>query len=212
MRNMTTIGLGCVHQDDVTLPKTSSWSEKVATAGKDSSPVVVEGMHQAPKKRTFGLLGTIIGECLCEPFTPPGEHKGLSPSAQFIELHGIQFIGLGAVIDELTAKERVYDTLEQLTSRTERMISIGYLIDDDEMPGRKLTEVIPLDIWSKTYPNDRNMSRTVRNAIAHMKVRFSLLLYSHCIVVVRVCRYIYSLICLCVLLCDVTSQGILTRH
>jgi tetratricopeptide (TPR) repeat protein len=48
---------------------------------------------------------------------------------QFVELHGIRFIGLGAVIDELTPRQRVYDTLEQLTIRTERLISIGYLMD-----------------------------------------------------------------------------------
>ena len=56
----------------------------------------------------------------------------LSPSSQFIELIGIQYIGLGAVVDELTPKERVYDTLEQLTTRTERLITIGYLVDEEE--------------------------------------------------------------------------------
>ena len=129
-------------------------------------------MAAKPQSKPLTFMGTILGECLCEPFTPASDYyKGLSPSSQFIELHGIQFIGLGALVDELTAKERVYDTLEQLASRTERLISIGYLVDDEKSPGEKLTETIPLDIWSKTYPNDKNMSRPVRRTIASIKVR-----------------------------------------
>jgi hypothetical protein len=89
----------------------------------------------------------------------------------FQSIHGIEFIGLGALTDELSAKERVYDTLEQLTSRTERLISIGYLTDDDKVPGRKKTDTIPLDIWSQSYPDDRTMSRPIRRAIASIKVR-----------------------------------------
>jgi tetratricopeptide (TPR) repeat protein len=50
-------------------------------------------------------------------------------SNQFVELHGLKFIGLGAVVDELSPRERVYDTLEQLTTRSERLVSIGYLVD-----------------------------------------------------------------------------------
>jgi hypothetical protein len=122
-----------------------------------------------PQTKPLTLMNSILGECLCGPFAP-WDMKGLSPSAQFIELHGIQFIGLGAVMDELTAKERVYDTLEQLSSRTERLISIGYLVDDDKHAG-KMTEAIPLDIWSKTYPDDKSMSRAVKRTIASIKVK-----------------------------------------
>lgn len=126
-----------------------------------------------PKRpKPLTLMGAILGECLCETFSSPADNTGLSSSAQFVELHGIQFIGLGAVQDELTAKERVYDTLEQLTSRTERMISIGYLVDDEKSsPGMKSTETIPLDVWSKNYPNDKNMSRPTRRIISSLKVR-----------------------------------------
>jgi hypothetical protein len=124
-----------------------------------------------PRSKPLGIMSTILGECLCEPF-PTGEKGLMSAPAQFIELHGIQFIGLGAVVDELTPKERVYDTLEQLTTRTERLISIGYLVDD-EKSGSKITETIPLDIWSKTYPNDKSMSRAVKKTISSIKVRTS---------------------------------------
>jgi hypothetical protein len=127
-----------------------------------------------PSAKPLNLMGTIFGDCFCGPIAP-GEGKGLSNTAQFIELHGIQFIGLGAVLDELTAKERVYDTLEQLTSRTERLISIGYLIDDEKTPGKKSTEAIPLDIWSEAYPNDKTMTRALKRTIASLKVRYLLL-------------------------------------
>jgi hypothetical protein len=126
-----------------------------------------------PPIKKLNLLTAILGECFCEPFTS-GDNKGIGPSEQFIELHGIQFIGLGAVLDELTPKERVYDTLEQLTTRTQRLISIGYLVDDetDIGSGKKLTETIPLDIWSQTYPNDKNMSRPVKRTITSIKVLY----------------------------------------
>ena len=125
------------------------------------------------KPRQLNVVRSILGECLCEPFQR-GDNKGLSPSSQFVELHGIQYIGLGAVVDELTPKERVYDTLEQLTTRTERLITIGYLVDeeiDGRPTGNKIPETIPLDIWRSTYPNDKNMLRSVKRVISNIKVR-----------------------------------------
>jgi hypothetical protein len=128
-------------------------------------------LNGSPPTKKLNLFSAILGEFFCEPFTP-GDNKGIGPSEQFIELHGIQFIGLGAVVDELTPKERVYDTLEQLTTRTQRLISIGYLVDDEieSGSGKKLTETIPLDIWNQTYPNDKNMSRPVKKTITSIKV------------------------------------------
>ena len=130
-----------------------------------------------PKVKPFGIMGSIIGECLCEPFLRnknnqqggQQQQQGLSPSAQYVQLQGIQYIGLGAVVDELTPKERVYDTLEQLTSRTSRMISIGYIVDNAQ--GQKVTEAIPLELWQETYPNDRNMSRSVKRTIASIQAK-----------------------------------------
>lgn len=99
-------------------------------------------------------------------------------STQFVELHGILFIGLGAMSDELSPKERVYDTLEQLRSRTERMVSVGYLVEDDEATLstvdtdiRKITQTVPLDVWNETYPNDQNMSRPTKKLVDLLKVR-----------------------------------------
>ena len=111
----------------------------------------------------------------------------LQSNNQFVELHGIQYIGLGAVVDELTPKERVYDTLEQLTTRTERLITIGYLVDEEEKKEddnivsggspNKIPETIPLDIWRSTYPNDKNMSRAVKRIITKIQVRITFCLF-----------------------------------
>lgn len=78
------------------------------------------------------------------------EHR----ETQFIELHGLRFIGLGALAEELSPKERVYDTLEQLTTRSERLVSIGYFLDKpiDQSVAcsiAKTTMTIPLDVWNK---------------------------------------------------------------
>ncbi len=87
------------------------------------------------------------------------------------------------MVDELTAKERVYDTVEQLTNRTERLISIGYLVDEelegqdveklDQLRSRKISETVPLDIWNKNYPHDNSMSRVLKKTIEKIKVRNS---------------------------------------
>eukprot|EP00980_Cylindrotheca_fusiformis_P009303 scaffold2042_cov123-Cylindrotheca_fusiformis.AAC.10 len=130
-------------------------------------------MDSLPRSRPLAFLKSMIQECLCETFAP-GERAvpGVVPVEQFVQIHGIEFIGLGALTDELSGKERVYDTLEQLTTRTERLISIGYLGDDDKVPGRKKTDSIPLDIWSQSYPDDRAMSRPIRRIINNIKVGF----------------------------------------
>lgn len=133
---------------------------------EDEKQIEVPHLGRNPPTSPLSIVKTIIGECFCGPIAPI-DPNGLT--TQFIELHGIEFIGLGAVTDELTPKERVYDTLEQLTERTERLISIGCLVDDDRTPGRKITESIPLDIWTRNFPNDRTMSRSLRRTIASVK-------------------------------------------
>lgn len=122
-------------------------------------------------------LASFLGNCLCEPFQFVERTRG--QSEQFVELHSVKFIGLGAVEDELTPRERVYDTLQQLTTRTERLISIGYLLDEPrnevetstKAEARKATEAIPLDIWNQNYPNDQSMSNDVKTTILQIKVR-----------------------------------------
>jgi tetratricopeptide (TPR) repeat protein len=91
---------------------------------------------------------------------------------QFVELQGLQFIGLGALADELTPRERVYDTLEQLRTRTERLVCIGYLIDKPSTEERgasitKTTYTVPLDVWAKTNGDSQqaSMSSQVRSIV-----------------------------------------------
>ena len=160
----------------------------------------------ATRSRPLTFMKTIIAECLCEPFPSAANGDATMPSnllrnlggalsfssPQFIELHGIQFIGLGALEDELTAKERVYDTLEQLTTRTDRLISVGYLLETSnsdvagtDSPTAPLlssplsrqtnntltvtTQSIPYDVWNRTYPNDRTTSAEVKKTIANIQ-------------------------------------------
>jgi hypothetical protein len=154
----------------VVVPKTTTNTISPMVLGvEENGSTAIDGL---PRSRPLAFLKSMVQECLCETFAP-GERAvpGVVPVEQFVQIHGIEFIGLGALTDELSAKERVYDTLEQLTSRTERLISIGYLTDDDKVPGRKKTDTIPLDIWSQSYPDDRTMSRPIRRAIASIKVR-----------------------------------------
>jgi hypothetical protein len=149
--------------------QSTNWAPDLADEAGKCHPET-SSSSEPPKNKQLSILGALFGECFCGPLAA-GDMKGLGQSSQFIELHGIQFIGLGAVMDELTPRERVYDTLEQLSSRTQRMISIGYLVDDEKTPGQKISESIPLDIWTQTYPDDKTMSRHVRRTIASIKVR-----------------------------------------
>jgi hypothetical protein len=147
--------------------------------------------------KPVNLVSALLGDCLCVPFHS-APRCGLGPNAQFIELHGVEFIGLGAVVDELKPRERVRETVEQLTSRPERLVTIGYLLDDrisggaaaqqlhiggrasptqrdGSMERMRITESIPLEIWNKNYPNDRSMARPLQQTIEHIKVRTTLL-------------------------------------
>lgn len=127
------------------------------------------------------LVKALIGDCLCQGAFPFAENRG-GHAAQFVTLHGIEFIGLGAVIDELTPKERVYDTLEQSKNGTERLISIGYLSlgdtrtissPDHTSDSEILLETVPLDVWNKTYPNDQAMPKRAKRIISNIKVSFA---------------------------------------
>lgn len=96
-------------------------------------------------------------------------------STQFVQLQGIRFIGLGAVVDELTPRERVYDTLEVFRTKSERLVTIGYLLDSDvdstAQPHalEKVVETLPLDVWVRDFPDERNMSRDVKNTVELVK-------------------------------------------
>jgi hypothetical protein len=142
-------------------------------------PQQPQGAAKPSRPEPLTVIKALVGDCLCQGAFPFADNRGLSQNSQFINVHGIEFIGLGAVVDELTPKERVYDTLEQLTTRTERLISIGYLSfeepKDNEGPAASgdpaiLLETVPLDVWNKTYPNDQSMSRRVKRMINNIKV------------------------------------------
>jgi len=133
----------------------------------------------SPRGKPMSVMRAILGECMCEPF-PFADNRGLSQTSQFVELHGVECISLGAVVDELSPDQRIRETLEQLTASHKRMISIGYLVDE-EMPRvsanqvvvgekRKVTETIDLDVWLKNYPDDTHMSRPVAQTIKHIEV------------------------------------------
>lgn len=123
----------------------------------------------SPQSSPLALMKTVIGDCFCAPMGGRADQN--SSATHFIELHGIEFIGLGAVTDELSPKERVYDTLEQLTERTERLISIGHLVDDEHTMRGKSVESIPLDIWNQSGSHDRTISRQLKRTIAMIKER-----------------------------------------
>ena len=135
---------------------------------EDNNHTDASGEGTNPRSSPLALMKTVIGDCFCAPIGGQTDHN--SSATHFIELHGIEFIGLGAVTDELSAKERVYDTLEQLTERTERLISIGHLIDDEQTIGGKSVQSIPLDIWNQSGPHDRTLSRQLKHTIAMIKV------------------------------------------
>lgn len=123
-----------------------------------------------PRTKPLNVVSAILGECLCDPF-PLHERGGLTSGSQFIELRGIEYIGLGAVIDELSAKERIQETVDQLLMpQTKRLISMGYLIDDDSGKQEKITQTVPLDVWVKSYPNDKTMNKQLQRTITAIKV------------------------------------------
>jgi hypothetical protein len=129
------------------------------------------------RSKRLDLIHLLIGNCtgMCATFpsraTSATRRGGTEPASrsdyQFVELQGLRFIGLGALVDELTPRERVYDTLEQLRTRTERLISIGYFVDKPLEDGNgsmvKTTFTVPLDVWSQT--NDDSDRSSVSNQV-----------------------------------------------
>mmetsp|Transcript_3737 Transcript_3737/g.4308 ORF Transcript_3737/g.4308 Transcript_3737/m.4308 type:complete len:333 (+) Transcript_3737:82-1080(+) len=104
---------------------------------------------------------TLFLNCVCD--FPHMRENNVNSCVQFIQLHGVEYISLGAVISELTPEERVRDTIEQLTEQTKRLINIGYVVDT------KITNAIPLEMWNREYPNDRAMKRPLQKTINYIK-------------------------------------------
>ncbi|KAL7559705.1 hypothetical protein ACA910_017607 [Epithemia clementina (nom. ined.)] len=131
----------------------------------------------------LNLFKVLVGNCYysCEQPLDTNNDVQLLPPTQFVELHGIRFIGLGCMADELTPRERVYDTLEQLTDRSERLLSIGYIVDAPSsasssssssspsdplsLPSlpQKTTQTIPLDVWNNNNNHNHNNNNNNNN-------------------------------------------------
>lgn len=132
--------------------------------------------HTSSKPRATVSISTLISDCLCNGHCAPFQQRnGIGPSTQLVELKGIRFIGLGAVVDELTPRERVYDTLEVFRTKTERLVSIGYLLDIEIISDanhrsfEKILETVPLDGWIRDFPDGRSMSRDVKTTVELVK-------------------------------------------
>ena len=127
-----------------------------------------------PNLRPLSVVKSLLGSCACGTTSPFHKSDGSPGSDQIVELHGIRFIGLGALTDELTPRERVYDTLEQLTTRTDRLISLGYILSKgvsssmNQIPNDTAEvriETVPLDVWTQSFPNDRSISKEIKRTI-----------------------------------------------
>jgi hypothetical protein len=127
--------------------------------------------QQRPRpKLVNSLVSTLITNCLaCNNGNYHLSSRGQRDSgAQFVELKGVRFIGLGAVCDELSPRERVFDTLEFFRTKTERLLSIGYILDKEG--GGKTVETIPLEFWTRDFPDERSMSSICRKTIELVRV------------------------------------------
>ncbi|CAJ1932912.1 unnamed protein product [Cylindrotheca closterium] len=138
----------------------------------DMDEAALNALEGFPHSRPLAFLKSMIQECLCDTFAP-GERAvpGVVPMEQFIQLTGVEYIGLGTLGQEASAKEKAFETLEQIEVRSTRMISIGYLMDDDNGLGIKKTQKILLDVWNEEYPDDRAMSRTIRKVLCCIQYR-----------------------------------------
>ena len=125
--------------------------------------------NDSKKSKPLSLVESLISQCLCAsaPNYEIFKHK-TETSCQFVELQGIQFIGLGAVVDELTPRERVYDTLEVFRTKSDRILNIGYLLDGTDGTHEKSVETVPYEIWAKDH--DASMSKDVQKIVELVQV------------------------------------------
>lgn len=139
------------------------------------SPEAMEQRSDSNKKPLKTFVQTLINQCLCANtgFSFDAERKGVSPDTQFVELKGLGFIGLGALVDELTPRERVYDTLEVLRTKTDRLLSIGYILDKiPKSPAsstEKIVESIPYEAWTRDFVDESSMSMNVQRVVDRVK-------------------------------------------
>jgi len=134
-----------------------------------------------PKNQMTNLLKSLLGNCYYNCAENSSDTMTTSSitgatSLQFVELPGLQVIGLGALSDELSARERVYDTLEQFTTsrQRERYMRLGYFSTNshntDNGASSPLVQMVPLDVWNQHFPshtnNNNNNNHNNRNSTA----------------------------------------------
>jgi hypothetical protein len=131
----------------------------------------MQKQQNAAKQQPLSVVRTMIAECMCGTYHMKKGFGANQAHAQFIQLRGIRFIGLGAVMDELTPRERVYDTLEVFRSKTaERLVTVGYLIQKD-LPFCKVeAEAVPLNAWLQDYPDYENLTSASKTIVGLVKV------------------------------------------
>jgi Tetratricopeptide repeat len=133
--------------------------------------------HEQSDRRLKSFVQTLIRQCICANaagYHFNAERKGVSPETQFVELKGIRFIGLGAVTDELTPRERVYDTLEVLRTKADRLLSIGYILDNPNKKPQtieKVVESIPYEAWTRDFIDEASMSVKVQRIVQLVKTK-----------------------------------------
>lgn len=128
------------------------------------------------KKPLKSFVQTLINQCLLcanntNSFQFDAERKGVSAETQFVELKGVRFIGLGALVDELTPRERVYDTLEVFHAKTDRLLYIGYILDKIPKSSNteKIVESISYEAWTRDFVDESSMSMSVQRVVEHVK-------------------------------------------
>jgi hypothetical protein len=123
-------------------------------------------MVPSPPNQPLSVVSTIIGaagNCFCEVADLRDRHD--SGAFLFLELRGVECIALGSIDSELTAAQRVQDTIAQLSEQINRMIGVGYFME------AKLTKTIPLEIWEKEYSQDLKLiTKDIQGIIHQIKV------------------------------------------
>jgi hypothetical protein len=146
-------------------------------------------LQKTSPRRGSGLefLSILFGECLCTDdfrIRESGYSTFSSSKSQTIELVGVECISLGAVVEELTPMQRVKKTIEQLSTNTERLISVGYIKEDYDFEGdnefklpvsakqrNKIMETMPLEVYVQNFPNDlgKSLSKNLFSIVKHIK-------------------------------------------
>ena len=139
-------------------------------------------------QKGLDIISILFGDCLCvDAFRAreSGQSTFSSSKSQIIKLAGIECISLGAVIEELSPKQRVDRTIQQLATNIERLVSVGYIREEHKvtnekdlklplssMKKEKVVETIPLEVYEQHFPEDidKSLSERFLLIIEHLKV------------------------------------------